>query len=146
MFSSPRRTTYKYGLCLQLPSVNAQKCSPIHQTNLSMLSFTYSLPFSPDLAFEQIHSKRLYNSSNWSVFAQNNSPWLSLNRRTTVILAYDALLTFSRELDCIWKQKPSAASVIFILQRYGILAPNIIQLVTLCPMELVSVRITSHNE
>lgn len=111
-----------------------------------MLSFTYSSPFSPDLTSLQIPSIRLFNSSDWSVFAQNNSAWLSLNRRRTVILAYDGLLTFPREIDCIWKRKPSPASVIFILQRYGTLAGIIMEVVVSCPMELVSVRVTSHNE
>lgn len=62
------------------------------------------------------------------------------------ILVYDTLLTFSRELDFIWKRKISVASVIFIMLRYGALASNVMVLLTWYPMELVSVRITLHDE
>lgn len=40
----------------------------------------------------------------------------------------------------------SAASVIFILLRYGALASYLMVLIISCPMELVSVRVMSHNE
>lgn len=85
--------------------------------------------FSLDRTFSQIYCKLLFNSGNRSVFARHHSAWLSLNRRAIVILAYDALLTFSREIDYIWRRKMSAASVIFILLRYCGLAANITALI-----------------
>jgi len=38
-----------------------------------------------------------------------------------VILGYDTLLTFSREVDCIWNRKFSAVTVLYVLQRYTLL-------------------------
>ncbi|KAH8103622.1 hypothetical protein BXZ70DRAFT_743222 [Cristinia sonorae] len=38
-----------------------------------------------------------------------------------VLVAYDTLLTFSREVKCIWKQRFSAVTALFVLQRYGAL-------------------------
>jgi len=35
-----------------------------------------------------------------------------------VLAIYDALLTFSREIECIWKRKSSVAMVLYISQRY----------------------------
>ncbi|TCD65977.1 hypothetical protein EIP91_001969 [Steccherinum ochraceum] len=34
------------------------------------------------------------------------------------LLAYDTLLTFSRELQCIWNRRLNAATVLFLMQRY----------------------------
>ncbi|TCD66235.1 hypothetical protein EIP91_001638 [Steccherinum ochraceum] len=34
------------------------------------------------------------------------------------LLAYDTLLTFSRELECIWNRRLNAAAVLFVMQRY----------------------------
>lgn len=39
-----------------------------------------------------------------------------------------------------------AASMIFILSRYGALGSDIIELFLSSPMELASVRVTLHNE
>ena len=38
---------------------------------------------------------------------------------TQVIVLYDTLLTFSREVKCIWKRKWSVATALFILIRYS---------------------------
>lgn len=38
--------------------------------------------------------------------------------RPLVIACYDALLTFGREVDCIWKGKPSIVTVIYVIERY----------------------------
>ncbi|THH30158.1 hypothetical protein EUX98_g4029 [Antrodiella citrinella] len=35
-----------------------------------------------------------------------------------VLITYDTLLTFSREVQCIWTKKPNLVTVLFILQRY----------------------------
>lgn len=36
----------------------------------------------------------------------------------TVVLLYDALLTISREVDCVWKRKFSVVTFIFFIERY----------------------------
>ena len=38
---------------------------------------------------------------------------------TRVIILYDTVLTFSREVECIWKRKWSAATALFLLNRYS---------------------------
>ena len=43
----------------------------------------------------------------------------SLILHTRVIVLYDTLLTFPREVECIWKRKWSAASALFLLNRYN---------------------------
>jgi len=41
---------------------------------------------------------------------------------STVIIAYDILLTFDREVVCIWKRRFSVVTVLFLFMRYGTLA------------------------
>lgn len=36
----------------------------------------------------------------------------------SAIAGYDTLLTFSREIDCIWTRKPSIITALFIMSRY----------------------------
>ena len=50
----------------------------------------------------------------------------SLILHTGVIVFYDTLLTFPREVECIWKRKWSAASALFLLNRYGTVVLSIL--------------------
>ena len=43
------------------------------------------------------------------------------NLNCTVIVVYNTLLTFSREVTCIWRRKFSAVTVLFFTQRYCML-------------------------
>ena len=45
-----------------------------------------------------------------------------------VIIFYDTLLTFSREVECIWKRKWSAASALFLLNRYSVVVRSILDM------------------
>jgi len=45
----------------------------------------------------------------------------SCSTASIAILVYDSLLTFSREVDCIWRRKFSAVTVLYVLQRYCLL-------------------------
>lgn len=46
-----------------------------------------------------------------------------------VIQVYDILLTLSRELDCIWRRKITAVTVIYAVIRYGTLLQVSVQIV-----------------
>ena len=50
----------------------------------------------------------------------------SLILHIRVIVLYDTLLTFSREVECIWKRKWSAASALFLLNRYSAVVASIL--------------------
>ena len=50
----------------------------------------------------------------------------SLILHTRVIVLYDTLLTFPREVECIWKRKWSAASALFLLNRYSAVVRSIL--------------------
>ena len=43
------------------------------------------------------------------------------------LVVYDTLLTFSRELDCIWKRKFSLVMVLFVAQRYLLILQGVIE-------------------
>lgn len=92
------------------------------------LSSMFLLVFSSNLISLQRFFETFYTGADRSVLASENSIQLSLIRQTTVILSYDTLLTFSREVDCIWRRKLSVASTIYILQRYGALVVDVINL------------------
>lgn len=42
-----------------------------------------------------------------------------------VIVLHDTSLTFSRELECIWKRQWSAATALFVLNRYSAVALSV---------------------
>lgn len=46
-----------------------------------------------------------------------------------VLCVYDTLLTFSREVDCIWRRKSSAITFLFISQRYCMIVLSILRLI-----------------
>ena len=50
----------------------------------------------------------------------------SLILHTRVIVLYDTLLTFPREVECIWKRKWSAATALFLLNRYSAVVLSIL--------------------
>ena len=54
-----------------------------------------------------------------------------------VIIFYDTLLTFSREVECIWKRKWSATAALFLLNRYGAVLRSILQLLNEAALPLV---------
>ena len=49
------------------------------------------------------------------------------SKLASVITAYDILLTFSREVDCIWKRKFGAITILFAVNRYGALGEAILE-------------------
>ena len=49
-----------------------------------------------------------------------------LNSRAIVL--YDTLLTFSREVECIWKHKWSVTAALFLLNRYSAVVRSILDL------------------
>lgn len=63
-----------------------------------------------------------------------------------MILSYDTLLTFSREVDYIWTRKMSVASMIFTLQRYSRLAAGVIAVLLGASSTNLEVRVVSSNE
>lgn len=118
---------------------------PTPPDEISWVALYMPFVISLDLTALKISCKLLFDYGNRSVFTRSSSTWILLNRRSIVILAYDTLLTFSREFDCIWKRKMSAASIIFTILRYVALAANIVVLVARCPMELILVRASSRD-
>jgi len=46
----------------------------------------------------------------------------------TTIVAYDTCLTFSREVESIWRRKSSAVTILFFTQRYVLLVTAIVRL------------------
>jgi len=58
------------------------------------------------------------------------SDWLvnSYCLAAIVIGSYDVLLTFSREVDCIWRRKFSAVTVLYVVNRYCRISVNILYL------------------
>ena len=48
-----------------------------------------------------------------------------------MLFCYDYILTFSREVKCIWSRKVSAAVVLFFINRYVVLANRLIRLIQL---------------
>lgn len=45
-----------------------------------------------------------------------------------VIASYDVMLMFSREVECIWRIKPSVLTALYVTIRYGMLMRTILQL------------------
>ena len=54
-----------------------------------------------------------------------------------VVVFYDTLLTFSREVEYVWKRKWSAAAVLFILGRYSAVAIGIVNVLFVVVLPLV---------
>ena len=54
-----------------------------------------------------------------------------------VVVLYDILLTFPREVECIWKRKWSAASALFLLNRYSAVVLNILNVFDEAALPLV---------
>ena len=61
----------------------------------------------------------------------------SLVLHTRVIVLYDTLLTFPREVECIWKRKWSAASALFLLNRYSTVVLSILDVFSGTTLHLV---------
>ena len=61
----------------------------------------------------------------------------SLILHTPVIFFYDTLLTFPREVECIWKRKWSAATALFLLNRYSTVVLSILNLLSGTTLHLV---------
>ncbi|KAH8103523.1 hypothetical protein BXZ70DRAFT_1055738 [Cristinia sonorae] len=47
---------------------------------------------------------------------------------SVALIVYDTSLTFSREVKCIWKRKFSAVTVLYVLQRYVVIAALVAKL------------------
>ena len=56
---------------------------------------------------------------------------------TRVIVFYDTLLTLPREVECIWKRKWSAASALFLLNRYSAVVRSILDVFSGTTLHLV---------
>ena len=56
---------------------------------------------------------------------------------TSVIITYDTLLTFSREVECIWKRRWSATTILFLINRYSAIGQNICNLLYTFSLPLV---------
>ena len=50
------------------------------------------------------------------------------SRYSTALVCYDFLITFDREVRCVWRRKWTGATVLFILNRYIVLLVHIISL------------------
>ena len=61
----------------------------------------------------------------------------SLILHTRVTVLYDTLLTFPREVECIWKRKWSAASALFLLNRYSAVVRSILDVFSGTTLHLV---------
>lgn len=48
----------------------------------------------------------------------------------SVISAYDIALTFSREVEYVWRRKHSAVTVLFAVNRYSTLGRTILEIIT----------------
>ena len=55
------------------------------------------------------------------------------SRRSTALCIYDYLLTLHRETGCIWKERFSVASTLFLLNRYVTLCNCVVNMVELVP-------------
>jgi len=53
-------------------------------------------------------------------------------------IIYDTLLTFSREIDCIWKRKSGAVTLLFISQRYCMMFLTILRMIV--PTEMTACK------
>ncbi|KAH9852023.1 hypothetical protein C2E23DRAFT_731504 [Lenzites betulinus] len=62
--------------------------------------------------------------------ANSNLLWTSC---AIALLAYDYLLTFHHEVRFVWGRKFSAATVLFVLNRYFIILLYVVDMVTQCP-------------
>lgn len=57
-------------------------------------------------------------------------PFQRHSKFASVVTAYDIFLTFSREVDCIWKRKFSAVTLLFAVNRYAALGQAIVELIS----------------
>ncbi|TCD65315.1 hypothetical protein EIP91_002801 [Steccherinum ochraceum] len=74
-----------------------------------------------DIAFEAgAFSKTPFFSSNASRIADKTF--------VTALVTYDTLLTFSREVECIWKRKASLVTAIFLLQRWVLVLDGLVNM------------------
>ena len=58
---------------------------------------------------------------------------IPVNQDEAAIVVYDTLLTLPREIQCIWRMKPSMLTAIYVCARYGIV------------LEAVSCMINPHD-
>jgi len=60
------------------------------------------------------------------------------------ILGYDTLLTFSREVDCIWRRRFSAVTVLYVMQRYCMILAVTFRLAVPSARTLISCRVCTY--
>jgi len=60
-----------------------------------------------------------------------------------VILFYDNLLTFSREVDCVWRRKFSAVTVLYVMQRYCLMLDITLRLIVPNARNVLSCHVLS---
>ncbi|KAI0786301.1 hypothetical protein C8Q75DRAFT_808694 [Abortiporus biennis] len=53
----------------------------------------------------------------------------------TALLYYDLSLTLSSEIRCIWRRKPTGATVLFFVNRYGTLVNRTLMLINLFSLQ-----------
>ncbi|GJE93317.1 hypothetical protein PsYK624_094760 [Phanerochaete sordida] len=56
---------------------------------------------------------------------------LLIELTATTLYLYDYILTFSQEVGCVWNRKFTGASLLFIINRYVVLANRLVRLIQL---------------
>lgn len=61
-----------------------------------------------------------------------------LTLAATVLCCYEHIITLGEEMRCVWRKGISGASVLFVLNRYAILAASLASIVQLLPWDVTS--------